>query len=76
MRNGNDLSFYRQLMKNDVTVDRNKTAPRCRNCAYYHPDFRYRKCLFATCPYGKPDRDVFRQKPLSKDSFSCREVVI
>ena len=75
MRNGNDLSFYRQMMRNEVTVDRNKTAPRCRNCAYYHPEFRYRRCLYAVCPYGKADADVFRKRPLGSDKFSRREVV-
>ena len=42
----------------------------------YHPDFKYRRCLYATCPYGKPDSEVFRQKPLRWDKFSGREVVI
>ena len=72
----NDLNFYRKLMRHEVTVDRNKTAPKCRQCCYYHPDFKYRKCLLATCPYGKPDSEVFRQKPLRWDKFSGREVVI
>ena len=71
-----NLNFFRKLMKNTVTVDRNKTAPKCRQCAYYHPDFKYRRCLYCKCPYGKPDNQVFRLKPLPKDKFSCREVVI
>lgn len=56
MRENGGLNFYRNLMKHEVTVDRNKTAPRCRNCCYFHPDFKYRRCLFATCPYGKTDK--------------------
>ena len=44
--------------------------------SYYHPDFKYRKCLFSTCPYGKQDKDIFRRSPLSKDRFSIQEVVI
>ena len=51
MRENGGLNFYRNLMKHEVTVDRNKTAPRCRNCCYFRPDFKYRRCLFATCPY-------------------------
>ena len=43
MREKDDLKFYRKLMKHEVSVDRNKTAPRCKNCCYYHPDFKYRK---------------------------------
>ena len=76
MRENGGLNFYRNLMKHEVTLDRNKTAPKCRLCCYYHPDFKYRKCLFATCPYGKPEKEYFRQKPLPKDKFPCREVVI
>ena len=44
------------------------------NC-YYHPDFKYRRCLYAKCPYGKPDNEVFRQKPLRTDCVTGREVV-
>ncbi|WP_242622674.1 replication initiator protein A [Lachnoclostridium sp. Marseille-P6806] len=51
-----------------------KKSP-CDSC-YYHPEFKYRKCLFATCPYGKPEKEYFRQKPLPMDEFPCREVVI
>ena len=43
MRENGSLNFYRNLMKRDVPVDRNKTAPKCRQCCYYHPDFKYRK---------------------------------
>ena len=79
MRNGfyemKDLKFFRRLMKNEVSYDRNTTAPRCRNCCYYHPDFKYRRCLYAKCPYGKPDNEVFRQKPLRSDCVTGREVV-
>ena len=76
MRENGGLNFYRNLMKQEVTVDRNKTAPKCRNCCYYHPDFKYRRCLYSICPYGKPENEVFRQKPLPRDKFSGREVVI
>ena len=76
MRETENLNFYRNLMKHEVTVDRNKTAPRCRNCCYFHPDFKYRRCLYSICPYGKPENEVFRQKPLPRDKFSGREVVI
>ena len=43
MRENGSLNFYRNLMKRDVPVDRNKTAPKYRQCCYYHPDFKYRK---------------------------------
>ena len=51
MRENGSLYYYRNLMKRDVPVDRNKTVPKCRQCCYYHPDFKYRKCLFSICPY-------------------------
>lgn len=31
---------------------------------------------YSICPYGKPENEVFRQKPLPRDKFSGREVVI
>ena len=52
-----------------VEVDRNKTAPQCRNCAYYHPEFKYRICLFSSCPFGKSQKRVFRDRPLPTDPF-------
>ena len=70
------LNRCKRLLKTPVKVDRNKEPPKCRLCQYYQPDFKYRRCLFATCPYGKTDNEVFRQKPLPKDKFSGREVVI
>ena len=76
MRETENLNFYRKLMKHEVTVDRNKSTPQCKNCCYYHPDFKYRRCLYSTCLDGKPDSEVFRQKPLRWDKFSGREVVI
>lgn len=41
----------------------------CKRCVYYRPDFKYRRCQFSRCPYGK-QADVFRQKPLKRDKFS------
>lgn len=76
MREIDNRNSFRKTIKQEIAVDRNKTAPRCRKCCYYHPDFKYRRCLFATCPYGKPDNEVFRQKPLKRDIFPRREVVI
>ena len=25
----------------------------CAHCLYYRPDFKYRRCQFTRCPYGK-----------------------
>ena len=57
-----------------VKVDRNKEPPRCRLCPYYQPDFRYRRCLFSACPYGKGRNTAFRRKPLRKEKIIGKEV--
>ena len=46
----------------------------CAHCPHSSPDFKYRQCQFAKCPYGMKD-DVFRWKPLRRDKFSGDEVV-
>ena len=76
MREKGDQGLYRGFVSGTVKIDRNKAVPKCSRCLFYRPDFKYRRCLYATCPYGKPDSEVFRRKPLTKDKFSEREVVI
>ena len=74
-----DLQRYRHyesMIKKERKTGIGEKPPSCAKCQYYQPDFKYRKCLFATCPYGKPEKEYFRQKPLPKDKFPCREVVI
>ena len=70
MREMENVNAFRILIKHQVAVDRNKAAPRCKNCSCYFPEFKYRKCLYAACPFGKPDSSVFRKKPLHRDKFS------
>ena len=48
--------------------------PSCARCPYYQPDFKYRKCLYARCPY-KRDTEIFRKRPLKKDKIPGPEVV-
>ena len=43
--------------------------PSCKKCKFYHPGFKYRKCLFSECHYRK-EIQVFRRKPLRRDRFS------
>ena len=64
-----DQNYFRNRMKEEVHVDRNKAVPKCRTCPYFHPDFKYRKCLYATCPYEKLDQEVFRKTPLRSDKY-------
>ena len=63
-----------KLLETPPKVDRNKEPPKCRLCPYYQPEFRYRKCLYATCPYGKDCNAAFRRKPLRSEKIM--EVVV
>ena len=70
MRERGEQRRFRRLTEVKVVVDHNKAVPRCGLCPYHHPDFKYRKCLYATCPYGKTDAEVFRKKPLRIDKYA------
>ena len=67
------LNRYEKLIrkaKQSVSKDEADKAPgSCRRCPYYRPEFRYRFCLYARCPFKKADT-VFRKKPKAKDPFS------
>ena len=69
-----EQNYYQRLLKRFIEIDRNKSGPRCNQCWYYQPKFRYRRCLHATCPYGKGNEAVFRKKPLHKEHYPKREV--
>lgn len=66
------LNTIKRQLETPPLVDKNKTAPLCRNCMYHHPEFKYRKCLFSSCPFGKSEKCVFRTRPLSIDSPAKR----
>jgi len=57
-----------------IKADRAKDPPECRCCLYYQPDFRYRRCLFSECPYGKARNTAFRKKPLRNEKIIGKEV--
>ena len=63
------LNGYRQLLESQPKVDRNKEPPKCRLCPYYQPEFRYRKCLYAVCPYGKDRKAPFRKRPMKAEKI-------
>ena len=63
------LNRCRNLLAVPPKVDRNKTAPKCRCCPYFQPEFRYRKCLYAACPYGKDRNTAFRKRPLRSEKI-------
>lgn len=65
-------NLFLKLIKKAKQIDRNKSGPTCRNCFYHQPKFRYRRCLYSTCPYGKGNDAVFRKRPLGKEYYPKR----
>ena len=41
----------------------------CAHCLYYRPDFKYRRCQFTRCPYGKDKTDIINTEYSDTDSF-------
>ena len=60
----------KKLMETPPAVDRNRTPPPCRLCPCFQPEFRYRKCLYSSCPYGKKRNTAFRKRPLSSEKIA------
>ena len=58
----------------DKDLQRYRHYESCAKCQYYQPDFKYRKCLYARCPYQR-DAEIFRKRPLKKDKIPGPEVV-
>ena len=67
---------YQHLLRRKRCEERTElhVPPSCKKCPNYCPEFRYRYCLFARCPYEKY-RKVFRARPLPRDLFSDGEAV-
>ena len=63
------LNRCKKLMAIQPQVDRNKEPPKCRLCPYYQPEFRYRECLYSSCPYGKERNTAFRRRPLKSEKI-------
>ena len=68
------VRHYEALMKKSRKTAGGEKPPSCAKCQYYQPDFKFRKCLHARCPYGR-DTEVFRKRPLKKDKIPEPEVV-
>ena len=72
-----DLQRYRHyesMVKKARKTGIGEKPPSCAKCQYYQPDFKYRKCLYARCPYQR-DTEIFRKRPLKKDKIPGPEVV-
>ena len=46
----------------------------CKLCPYYRPDFKFRTCLYAHCPYKK-QVNVFRSTPEKWDMLIVQDAV-
>ena len=71
-----DLQRYRHyesMIKKARKTGIGEKPPSCAKCQYYQPDFKYRKCLYARCPYQR-DTEIFRKRPLKKDKDFERSI--
>lgn len=68
------LLHYEKLIRKSRCMDKTEKPVSCKSCIYYRPEFKYRSCFYARCPFGE-DQQVFRKKPLRRDKFSGKEVV-
>lgn len=67
--------YYEKLMKQARKVGTDREKPEsCPKCPNYQPEFRYRKCLYAQCPFHR-DEEIFRKYPLREDVIPGPEVV-
>ena len=62
-KNEAKLNRCKKLLATPPKVDRNREPPN------FQPEFRYRKCLYATCPYGKDRNTAFRRRPLKSEKI-------
>lgn len=59
------LRHFEKIMKRKPDVSsRDTPLHRCKDCMYYQPRFRYRKCFYTKCKFGLTDRQIFRDKPV------------
>ena len=66
-----DTREFRELdrMMRQVPNHGRRKPESCESCMYYQPEFKYRTCLYARCPYGIK-KDVFRKELLCEISGS------
>ena len=59
------LRHLEKIMQRKPDKSAKDTPPyRCKNCLYFQPGFRYRRCLYTKCRFGLKDRQIFRDKPV------------
>ena len=60
------VNTVKNQMSKPVPENIKKSFQKCMNCMYFHPEFAYRRCLYAHCPYGKDEKEVFQPFPRLK----------
>lgn len=67
MSKKDNLRHLEKMMQRVPGYARDKRVPKCcRQCEFYQPKFRFRKCLYTRCRYGL-DRQIFRIHPLRQE---------
>ena len=64
-------TLVKKMQKTDNPIQK---PPSCSKCPYYRPEFRYRRCLYARCPFYR-GAETFRKRPLKRDRIPGPEAV-
>ena len=57
------INTVKNQMSKPLPAHIRRSFQRCMDCMYFHPEFAYRRCLYAVCPYGKDEKEVFTVFP-------------
>ncbi len=66
------LKYYEKLVKAGAKAPAGKEPSSCAKCPYFQPDFRFRKCLYTRCPFGRKVK-IFRERPLGREKVARME---
>lgn len=53
------LKFYDKMMREIPNYSDRDKPMRCKDCAFYRPDWEHRFCFYSICKYGIV-KDVFK----------------
>ena len=57
------INTVKNQISEPIPMNIRKSFRKCMNCMYFHPEFAYRRCLYAQCPFGKDEKEVFQVFP-------------
>ena len=66
------VNTVKNQMSGRIPISVMKSFQRCKDCMYFHPEFAYRRCLYANCPFGKDEKEVFQPYPRRKGERMSR----